>query len=149
MPAADDLFSAIDSGDEDRVKELVDARPELAEARDGDGMSAVLRAAFAAQDSIVAALLDANPALDVFDSAAVDRTRGLEELLDADPALATAVSPAGTTPLHLAARFGNEGAAKLLLEHGADPGATDADGHMPADVARRAGHDDLADFIAR
>jgi hypothetical protein len=147
VPAADDLFSAVRSGDEDRVKELVDARPELAEARDANGVSVVLCAAYASHDSIVDMLLGANPALDVFDSAAVGRTRGLEELLETEPALARSVSPDGSTPLHLAARFGNEEAAKLLIEHGADAAATDADGFAPAQRAREAGHEDLASFV--
>ena len=120
MPASDEIFAAIDAGDEERVRDLVDSRPELAAAHDGDGLSAVLRAAYAGEDAILALLLEANPALDVFDAAAVGRTRGLEELLAADPALARAWSPDGFTPLHLAVFFGHEDAARLLLEHGAD-----------------------------
>ena len=66
-------------------------------------------------------ILGANPALDVFDAAAVGRTRGLEELLDGEPALASAWSPDGFTALHLAAFFGQEDAAKILLGRGAEP----------------------------
>ena len=57
-------------------------------------------------------LLDANPPLDVFDSAAVGRTRGLEELLEAEPALAKSWSADGFTALHLAAFFGEEDAGE-------------------------------------
>ncbi len=63
----------------------------------------------------------ANPALDVFDAAAVGRTHGLEALLDGEPGLATAWSADGFTALHLAAFFGQEDAAKILLERGAEP----------------------------
>ena len=65
-------------------------------------------------------MLDTNPPLDVFDSAAVGRTRGLEELLDGEPELARAWSPDGFTPLHYAAYFGQEDAARTLLERGAE-----------------------------
>jgi ankyrin repeat protein len=119
--AVPELFAAIRAGDAERVRELVDAQPELAAARGEDGVSAVLQAAYHGHTEIVDALLDANPALDVFDAAGVGRTRGLEELLDADAELVRSWSPDGFTPLHLAAFFGHEDAARALLERGADP----------------------------
>ena len=50
----------------------------------------------------------------------------LRRLLEADPALANARSetdPRGTFPLHVAAEFNQPGAARLLLEYGADVAA--------------------------
>ena len=47
----------------------------------------------------------------------------LRRLLEADPGLANARSaadPRGPFPLHVAAEFGHAGAARLLLEYGAD-----------------------------
>ncbi len=120
MASSDEIFAAIGAGDDERVRELVESRPELAAARNADGLSAVTHAAYAGQEEIVELLLDANPALDVFDAATVGRARGLEELLAAEPELARSWSPDGFTPLHLAAFFGHEDAARLLLEHGAD-----------------------------
>lgn len=120
MPASDEIFTAIGNGDDELVRELVESRPAFAAARDGDGLSAVLRAAYAGEEAILELLLGANPALDVFDVAAVGRTRGLEELLAADAGLARSWSPDGFTPLHLAAFFGQEEAARQLLELGAD-----------------------------
>jgi len=120
VPASEQLFAAIAAGDDERVRELLDVRPELAGARDGAGLSAVLRAAYAGEQAIVELLLDANPPLDVFDTAAVGRTRCLEELLAGDPGLARSWSPDGFTPLHLAAFFGHEDAVRVLLEEGAD-----------------------------
>lgn len=114
------LFEAIERRDEEQVRELVARKPEQAAARDDEGLSAVLAATYRGAGGIVDVLLAANPALDVFDAAAVGRTRGLAELLDADPALARAWSADGFTPLHLAAYFGHEGAAELLLDRGAD-----------------------------
>jgi ankyrin repeat protein len=120
VAASDEIFTAIDAGDDDGVRELVERRPELAAARDAAGLSAVLRAAYAGKRELVEILLDANPPLDVFDAAAVGRTRGLEELLAADGEPTRSWSPDGFTPLHLAAFFGHEEAARLLLEDGAD-----------------------------
>jgi ankyrin repeat protein len=52
----------------------------------------------------------------------------MRRLLEADPALANARSETdarGTFPLHVAAEFGQDGAARLLLEYGADVSARD------------------------
>lgn len=115
------LFAAIDAGDKDAVAELLEARPELAGEPNEDGLSPVLYALYNGQGDLVEPLLAANPPLDAFAAAAVGRTRGLEELLDTDPEVVRAWSPDGFTALHLAAFFGQEDAAKLLLERGAEP----------------------------
>ncbi len=117
------LFALIRAADEDAVRELLERRPEAAEERDEEGVSAIRRAVYAGKDEIATILLDANPALDVFDAAAVGRTRGLEALLAGDRELARARASDGFTALHLAAFFGHEDAAALLLEHGADANA--------------------------
>jgi ankyrin repeat protein len=114
------LFDLIAAGDADAVREELDARPELAEERDPSGLSPVLHALLLGRDDLVEPILDANPALDVFDAAATGRTRGLEELLDGEPGLVRARRPDGTTALELAMRFGQEDAVELLLERGAD-----------------------------
>ena len=130
-----ELFALIDADDRDALREELERRPELAEKRDAAGVSPVRYALENGRTDLVDPILDANPALDVFDAAAAGRTRGLEELLDAEPELAQARSQDGTTALHLAARFEQRAAAELLLERGADPAARDADGRTPADVA--------------
>lgn len=120
---AGDVFEAIAGGDEEFVRELLEVRPEAAEQRDAEDVSAVRRAVYAGQEGIATLLLDANPALDVFDTAATGRTRGLEELLAAEPALAQTWSSDGFTPLHLAAFFGHDEAVELLLDAAADVNA--------------------------
>jgi uncharacterized protein len=115
------LFESIAAGDEQALREELERDPDSASERNADGLSPVLYALYNGQEGLVDPILDANPALDVFDAAAVGRTRGLEELLDAEPNLATAWSADGFTALHLAAFFGQEDAAKLLLERGAEP----------------------------
>lgn len=66
--------------------------------------------------------------------------RGFRWLLDhgADPNVTSGKT--AETPLHQVARIGtSEAAAALLLEHGADPLATRADGRTPYDFAVRSG----------
>ena len=118
-----DIFALIDADDRDALRDELDRRPELAGERNADGVSAVRYALYNGRSELVDPILEANPPLDVFDAAAVGRTRGLEELLDADAELARAVSSDGFTALHLAAFFGHEDAARALLERGADANA--------------------------
>jgi len=144
------LFDAIKAGDRDAVCEALDADPDLAGERDENGLSPVLAALYNGQSDLVDPILDANPPLDVFDSAAVGRTRGLEELLEAEPALVSAWSPDGFTALHLAAFFGQEDAAKLLLERGADPRVVSRQPEIqvaPVQSAAAGGHDAIVRLL--
>ena len=52
-----------------------------------------------------------------------------------------------TTGLHLAASKGREAVVRQLLSAGADPGRVDSAGDTPAEVARRAGHADVAALL--
>ena len=114
------VFELIDAGDTNALAAELDLDPELAGERNADGLSPVLYALYNGKSELVKPLLEANPPLDVFDAAAVGRTRGLEELLDGEPELAASWSPDGFTALHLAAFFGQAEAAKVLLERGAE-----------------------------
>ncbi len=64
--------------------------------------------------------LAAGKDLDVFEASALGDTARLRELLDTDPALANAWAEDGFQPLGLASFFGHEGAARVLLERGAE-----------------------------
>lgn len=117
------IFEAIAAGNVDRVRNLIAEDAALAGARDAQGLSAVTQARYHGEDDIVDALLAAEPELDVFEAAAVGRVERVQELVDGDPALASAFSPDGFTPLHLAAFFGHPDIARLLVERGADTNA--------------------------
>ena len=145
-----DLFQAIEEGDQELVRELLDRRPGAAEEHDGTGVSAVRRALYARQEGIAKLLLDANPALDVFDAAAAGRTRGLEELLAGGQELARARASDGFTALHLAAFFGHEEAATLLLRHGADANAVAENSELrvaPLHSAAAGGHSSVVKLL--
>ena len=145
-----ELFEAIAAGDEDAVRELLEARPELAGKRNAESLSPVLHALYNGKADLVDPILDANPPLDVFDTAAVGRTRGLEELLETEPELAQAWSPDGFTALHLAAFFGQEDAARTLLEHGADPRVVSRHREIqvaPVQSAAAGGHDAIVRLL--
>src|SRR5947209_2648550 len=118
-----DVFEAIEEGDADRLRELVEREPELAAARNASGLSAVLAASYRWRQDLVDVLLAAGPELDVFEAAAVGDNGRLRELLAASPELANSWAPDGFTPLQLASYFGQVESARLLLERGADVNA--------------------------
>jgi adenosylhomocysteine nucleosidase len=124
--AEGDLFEAISRGDVATVRSVLADDAAQASARDREGVSAILRAKYARQEMALQALLAVRPVLDVFEAAALGDTERLAALLDEDPARARAVAPDGFTALHLAAYFGQRGAASLLLDRGADPRAVAA-----------------------
>lgn len=68
----------------------------------------------------IAALVAADPALAIFAAAMTGDVAQLETLLTGNRSLTTAVSTDGWTALHLAAFFGQEAAARTLLNKGAD-----------------------------
>ena len=144
------LFELIDAGDEDALTEALSDNPDLAGERNADGLSPVLHALYKGKADLVDSILDANPPLDVFDAAAVGRTRGLEELLAGEPALVSAWSPDGFTPLHLAAFFGQEDATRILLEHGADPRVVSRHTQIqvaPAQSGAAGGHEPIVKLL--
>lgn len=51
------------------------------------------------------------------------------------------------TPLHVAAKEGQMLQCELLIVYGADPGALDADGQTPADLAKDEGHLEVAERL--
>ena len=126
-----DLFEAIKSGNTARVRDLVAEDPARAAARDEDGLSAVLTARYYRQDEALAALLAAQPELDVLDAAATGRLDVLRAQIESDPEALAARSPEGFTPLHLAAFLGGGAAVRLLLAAGMD---ANADQENPARV---------------
>src|SRR5262245_37758541 len=106
------IFELIDNRDADGLRELLARDPSAAAAKDEQGLTALMRAAYAGGE-IFQALRAADPPLEPFDRVMVGESDGL-------PA-PDAWSPDGFTALHLAAFAHNAAAARALLEAGADP----------------------------
>jgi len=108
------LMDAVRSNDVDVVRRIVAEDPSLVNYRDEDGHSAVMAAIYHGTHDAQGAQLNVYEA-----SASGDAVR-VRVALDDDPGLLNALSNDGWTPLHLAAFFGHDEAARLLLERGAD-----------------------------
>jgi len=118
-----ELVAAIEAGDDEGVRVLLDADPSLATSRDEAGVSAVMQALYRGQRDVADRIVEALPELDVFEATALGRADRVRELLAADPSLARAWSADGFTALHFAAFFGSLDAARALLGAGADANA--------------------------
>jgi len=114
------LFEAIQARDVRRVKALLREDPALARARDEQGTSALMMAAYAEAPAIAQVLQDAGAPVNVFEAVALNREAVVRDLLAVTPDLLRAVSHDGWTLLHLAAYFGHAGLVDDLLGRGAD-----------------------------
>lgn len=114
------MIDAIKDRDAERGRALLQARPEVAEERDDNGVSALMLSYYyglAIGDDIRAAR---TTPLDVFEAATVGDVARLRDLLDEDPSLVRAQSSDQGTALHFAAFFAQPDAVRTLLERGAD-----------------------------
>jgi ankyrin repeat protein len=114
------VFDMIRRGQSAELAAEVEARPELAEARDAQGVSALLWTVYTRQAEMRDFLRGRAPELDVFEAAALGDLPTLRAILDTDASAARSFSGDGWTPLHLAAAFGGPEAARLLLERGGE-----------------------------
>ena len=153
-----DVFEAAAFGRTERLRELLDAEPDLATAFSPDGFTALHFTAFFAHPEAARLLLErgadagARARNDMkveplHSAAAADQTEISRLLLDAgaDP---NSRQEGGFVPLHAAAQTGNVELATLLVERGADTALETDDGRTAAAIAREAGHGHLADFLA-
>ena len=161
--AADlDVFEASALSDANRVRDLVDRDPALANAYNVDGFNPLGLAAFFKRGDVVRALLRAGadpnaPSRNAFaftplhsaiatNGGAIDMTL-IRALVEAG-ADVNARSAQGSTVLHTAAFVGDATAARYFLERGADPNARTNDGRTPLDVARERQQGEIARLLA-
>jgi len=117
----EELIAAVQAGDAARVRELLAADQTLAEARDENGVSALMLSRYhAAPAEVTSALFAACDDVDVFEAATLGEIGRLEQWLNEDQALVSRRSADDATPLHFAAFFAQPEAARLLVDRGAD-----------------------------
>jgi ankyrin repeat protein len=103
--------------DLEAVEAMLEADPGLANRK--GGQSPVLLAVYRHRLDVLYALLARRPRLDIFEAAAAGDLDAVRASIEADPAAVHTYAGDGFTPLHLAAFFGHEDAARLLIDKGA------------------------------
>ncbi|MGZ5446001.1 MAG: ankyrin repeat domain-containing protein [Thermoanaerobaculia bacterium] len=144
-------------GDESRARQLLDADPNVLHARTADGYPPVGMAIFFGHGALARWLIEkgadvnapaenAQRVAPVHAAAAACDRETMRMLLERG-ADANARQQLDYTALHGAASRGDIEMAKLLLAHGADRNAKASDGMTPADVARKYGKSEFAEWI--
>ncbi len=116
------MFEAIRDGDIERVQQLIDSDPALAQTPNADGLTPVLWALYTNHAEIAQALLTRIPEalLSIHEAAATGRAARIADILRSDGQAANAYAADGFQPLGLAAFFGQAEALDVLIAHGAD-----------------------------
>jgi len=118
------LFDAVRTGNLDEVRRLVAATPALSAARDANGVSAVLFAAYHGRRDIAVALVAMGAPVDIFEASALGLVHRIGALIAEDHTQVSAYAQDGFYPLGLACFFGHLDAVRTLIASGADVHAT-------------------------
>jgi len=118
MATFDDLLAAVNAGDAQKVKTLLEENPAIV-TRPPGAASVLLAAIYRGRQDLLA-MLRPHIQLDIFEAAALGETAKVKELAKRDRDSIRALSSDGWTALHLAAFMGQREAAEALLELGAD-----------------------------
>lgn len=121
MNAFEQLIEHIQKGNLAEVRRLVDEDPNLLRQRTPAGLSPLMVALYYGQNDLEKWIVDQGFPLDIYEAAGSGKSLRALELLKQDPSLANSHSPDGFTPLALAAFFGRQTVADILLARGADP----------------------------
>ena len=119
-----DIFNACVAGRSDVVLSELDRDPSLLEAHSPDGWTVLHLAAFFGHPELVSTLLDRGADVD-----------------------SRSTNPMKNTPLHAAVAGGNLAAAKILLEHKADPKAVQHGGWTAIHSAAQSGDRALVELL--
>ncbi|MBA3724947.1 MAG: ankyrin repeat domain-containing protein [Armatimonadetes bacterium] len=139
-----DSISAVKNGEVDSVREMLRQNPELAQSEQ-DGASAVPWAIYTGRRDIADLLIDSAIPLNIYEGSAAGR-HAVRHLLQAgaNPNL----QAEGFTALRTAASNGDAEIARMLLAKGADTSLKTPVGQTAYDLAKAAGHEEVAQMIA-
>ena len=140
------LMRCTHTGDPAAVRALLAHGADVRAMEPSRGQTALMWAAANRHPDVTRVLLEHGAAVDAR-TTTVRQLRGTGERSTTSPAGATHFDAGGFTPLLFAARHGDVGSARLLLDADADVNRTAADGNSALVVAAMSGHGQLAEFL--
>jgi ankyrin repeat protein len=126
-----ECIEAAARGDLEAVRALVEAHPDLLQARRPTGERPIHAAHYSGHLEVRDFLWARGVERDIFVTSELGLLEEVRALLDADPALAHAQRPGGATALHGAVYWGHPEVARVLLDRGADPTRPTDSGFTP------------------
>ena len=133
-------------GDLDKVRELVEAHPDVVRGRAAWNESPIEAAAQMGRLDIIGYLLDHGAELDFFTACVLGRKEAVEAELARDPGMATTPGVHELPSLYFAAIGGHREIGELLLAHGA--GVNDAaQAAAPIHGAVMGGHPEMVTWL--
>ena len=155
--AGNSIFAAIEAGQLDEMRAMVEANPQTLAFRDESSQSPLHLAARLTNAEFIRFLIDEGAELEsrdetgrtpLFVAAFFGASSCAEELIEAG-ADTNAPNMIQMTPLHAATVAGNLAMVRLLVRNGADPSAEMATGQTPLDLARDTRITAIAEFLRR
>lgn len=123
------LEEYIQSGDAEKLNSLLHSNPALAGKKTSHNVSPLMLCCYYRKPELASVILKYLPLIDVFEAAALGRVDLVDKELAENPELIDEFSEDGFTALSLAAYFGHEDVARLLLLKGANPNIPSRNGY--------------------
>jgi ankyrin repeat protein len=115
-----DLEILIETGNKPEIFDLLTKDPSLACKDTSHGISPMLLACYYKKPEIAALIANFSTQINLFEASALGKLPEASLLAERNPELVNSFSKDGFTALGLAAYFGNEDVARLLISKGAD-----------------------------
>ena len=117
------------------------------EAKDCKGRTPLHRANSGWQPEVAKSLIDRGARPDLYVPYAGFQTEAVARFLKEYPQITDVNGPDGNRPLHYASQQGEIEVVRLLLERGAEVGATNKAGETALDLARKNGHKGVVELL--
>ncbi len=153
----EDLFAAVEQGQAEAVRSLLDKHPEWAGARSDLGNTPLFVAAYNGRTTVARILLNsgANPdaagtgEMTPLHAGALTGGTDVVRLLLRNGAKTDVRDAMGRTPLHLSAEAGHLEVVRALMLAGADRTVADSQGRTALEIARRGDHRRVVELLSQ
>ena len=120
MDLSIEITGLIQSGDQQKLEEMLHDHPGLADGKTPQGISLLTLAAYCRNQQAVKLIADRKQEIDLFEAAAIGDFSTLKHHISVNPEGLNAYSVDGFTPLGLACFFGHNEVASFLVDEGAN-----------------------------